>query len=282
VRTVTDPEHRGEVILRGNIVNIPRQVAERLHNGEYRTCSVEIYEPKSDFNESLGLTLRRIALLGGTQPAVRRIRGLPPVEPMSAPLAFAEQLKRCRPGSGNCVLTFASRAPVTTQRVPPMSEVDKFRRLASKMGDAAWRRTSFGSVNGAVKCFAEAHRKNPAGTTCKGWLGFDETSAPSSPDTVVAGSPGDDQGPSREEMIAVCQLAMPGLSDEWFDELTDDQLKELINCLPSGPGDALDQQAQTFAEQPGMKKLSPNFLRTFRTTRARQGDAAARHILYGR
>jgi hypothetical protein len=81
---------------------------------------------------------------------------------------------------------------------------------------------------------------------------------------------------------------MPNLSQAFLDSLTDDGLKELINCLPTDMatpapvGDDLDQQAVQMSEQPAMKRLSPNFLRTFRATRHKFGEQAARHILYGR
>jgi hypothetical protein len=36
VHTVPDPKHKGHLILRGDVVNVPAAMAERIESGEYR------------------------------------------------------------------------------------------------------------------------------------------------------------------------------------------------------------------------------------------------------
>ena len=65
VKAVPDPDHPGEMILRGDLVNVPAEVAARLSAGEYRYGSAEIYDDfLDDFGKSRGPALRRFALLG--------------------------------------------------------------------------------------------------------------------------------------------------------------------------------------------------------------------------
>ncbi len=93
VTVVPDPEHEGELILRGDVVNIPAVVKrEKLDTGEYRYGSAEIYDDfKDDFGTSYGKALRRFALLGGEVPQVKRLGPLPAAVPMPAPKKFSER-----------------------------------------------------------------------------------------------------------------------------------------------------------------------------------------------
>lgn len=88
-----DPQHAGELILTGDVVNIPDQVkVEKLDTGEYRYGSSEIYDDfKDDFGKSYGKALRRFAFLGGEVPQVKRLGSLPKPELMSAPKTFSER-----------------------------------------------------------------------------------------------------------------------------------------------------------------------------------------------
>jgi len=91
VRSVPDPKFAGHKILVGNVVNIPEPIKEQLERGAYKFGSAEIYDNfRDDFGNEHGHVLRRFALLGGEVPQVKRLGSLPPVEPMTAPLAFAE------------------------------------------------------------------------------------------------------------------------------------------------------------------------------------------------
>lgn len=95
VHVVPDPDHPGELILKGDVVNIPPEVEARLSSGEYRFGSAEIYDDfKDDFGREHGQALRRFALLGGEVPQVKRLGALPKVVPMQATRQFSE----LRPG----------------------------------------------------------------------------------------------------------------------------------------------------------------------------------------
>ena len=62
LRAVPDPRHRGEKILVGDVLNIPRAVAEKIANREFFRCSAEIYDSfKDDFERNHGRVLRRLA-----------------------------------------------------------------------------------------------------------------------------------------------------------------------------------------------------------------------------
>lgn len=113
VRAVPDPKHPGELILKGDVVNVPAAMADKVRRHEYRYGSSEIYQDfVDDFGTGHGKTLRKFSYLGGEVPQVKRLGQLPTPVPMSAPVKFAEP----RPGvfirirtvrRGAAVLNFA-------------------------------------------------------------------------------------------------------------------------------------------------------------------------------
>lgn len=121
VRAVADPEHAGEALLTGDLVNVPPSVAEKVRNGSYAFGSAEIY---SDFTDDMGRShgplLRRFVLLGSHPPQVKRLGRLPmPIE-MASPVAFGE---RRLPAGRYVAMSFAERS-VTAMSPKPAFDRD--------------------------------------------------------------------------------------------------------------------------------------------------------------
>lgn len=97
VTATADPENPGEVILTGDVVNVPPEMAQKIASGEYATGSSEIYSDfLDDFGKSHGPTLRRFSYLGGDVPQVKRLGRLPTPVPMTEPVKFSERRERVR------------------------------------------------------------------------------------------------------------------------------------------------------------------------------------------
>lgn len=109
VTTVADPDHPGELILRGDVVNVPPEVAEKIKSGEFANGSGEFYELSDDFGKSQGFTMRRFGLLGGEVPQVKRLGRLPMPVPMDAIKVFAESKTAPPSGGATFILAFSER-----------------------------------------------------------------------------------------------------------------------------------------------------------------------------
>lgn len=92
VHTVPDPQHKGHLILKGDVVNVPPEMARKIESGEYKFGSSEVYD---DFTDDLGIgygkTLRKFSFLGSEVPQVKRLGPLPKPVPMTAPKQFSER-----------------------------------------------------------------------------------------------------------------------------------------------------------------------------------------------
>lgn len=67
-----------EAVLVGDIVGVPKSIANRIRSGQYRKVSAEVYTDfTDDFGTSYGKALRRVAFLGTEVPQVKRIGDLP-------------------------------------------------------------------------------------------------------------------------------------------------------------------------------------------------------------
>lgn len=74
-----------EAVLKGDIVGVPKSIANLIRSGQYRKVSAEIYSDfTDDFGKSHGKALRRVAFLGAEVPQVKRIGDLPMPEPATA------------------------------------------------------------------------------------------------------------------------------------------------------------------------------------------------------
>ncbi len=68
---------RGDILV-GDFAEVPLQVAALIKSRAYRKCSVEIYDDfPDDFGRTHGMALRRVALLGGEIPQVKRLADIP-------------------------------------------------------------------------------------------------------------------------------------------------------------------------------------------------------------
>ena len=95
VHTVPDPDHPGHLILRGDIVNVPLEMAQKILSGEYSFGSSEIYDSfKDDFGKDYGRALRKFSYLGSEVPQCKRLGRLPMPVPMQSLRVFSER----RPG----------------------------------------------------------------------------------------------------------------------------------------------------------------------------------------
>ena len=107
VRVFPDPEHPGHLILKGDIVNVPPEMAQKIRSGEYQFGSSEIYDSfKDDFGKDYGNALRKFSYLGAEVPQCKRLGRLPMPEPMAELHRFMERqsgvfirVRRVRDGS---------------------------------------------------------------------------------------------------------------------------------------------------------------------------------------
>jgi hypothetical protein len=113
VRAVRDPRRKGHLILRGDVLNIPRAMAEKIARHEYRFGSAEIYQDFTDDDgKSYGKALRKFSFLGSEPPQVKGLGPLPTPEPQAEILRFAEgrpgwRVRERRAEVGGRVVTFA-------------------------------------------------------------------------------------------------------------------------------------------------------------------------------
>lgn len=67
-----------EAVLVGDIVGVPKPIANKIRSRQYRKVSAEVYSDfTDDFGNSYGKALRRVAFLGSEVPQVKRIGDLP-------------------------------------------------------------------------------------------------------------------------------------------------------------------------------------------------------------
>ena len=246
VRAVPDPAHRGEMILKGDVVNVPAAMAEQIRSGRYRYGSSEIYEDfLDDFGKGHGRTLRKFSYLGGEVPQVKRLGPLPPPEPMPAPVKFAER----RPGvfvrtrtvrTGSAVHTYAETTVMDRSQMiaaiqaamPSLSQSfldaladDKLAELVAALPSGA----------------AAAPPASPAAPAMPGPVGM-----------MAEGDPAEGGGdpaaePTRDEMIAA--LVDMGDDEAELQGLSDDELKaEYEAAMEDGGEETPDPETEDMAD----------------------------------
>jgi|GEM_PF-3821325 len=93
VHSVPDPDNPGHLILRGDIVNVPPEMAQAIREGRYAFGSAEIYDRfKDDFGRSHGKALRKFSYLGSEVPQCKRLGRLPMPVPMQKLRVFSERV----------------------------------------------------------------------------------------------------------------------------------------------------------------------------------------------
>ena len=124
LRVVKYHEHatgQEEAVLKGDIVGVPKSIANRIRSRQYRKVSAEVYSDfTDDFGKSYGKALRRVAFLGAEVPQVKRIGDLP----MPEPDRFSEpRSTRLRPShvhaAGDVVCFFSEVVTMGDDMKPP-------------------------------------------------------------------------------------------------------------------------------------------------------------------
>lgn len=84
-----------EAILLANFSDVPQSIANLIKNRRYRKVSAEIYDDfTDDHGNGYGKAIRRIALLGGEIPQVKRIADIPIDSFCDRPIAYGTRLRR--------------------------------------------------------------------------------------------------------------------------------------------------------------------------------------------
>lgn len=260
VRAVPDPDHPGEMILRGDLVNVPAEVADRLTAGEYRYGSAEIYDDfLDDFGKSRGPALRRFALLGGEVPQVKRLGRLPAPVRQTAPVAFAD---RPPPAQRSVALSFAERTVMdraaliktiqTPGVMPGMSQAtletltdDQLKELVANLPKPAQptpqpltptgtpgmdRATMIAEMVAAGQPQADLDLMDDAALQAA-YDAWKATAAAPPADAGVA-MMGDAAAMSREEIVA--ELTAAGQDAAALESMSDDDLRKLYTDLGLG------------------------------------------------
>ena len=245
LRAVPDPRHRGEKILVGDVLNIPRAVAEKIANREFFRCSAEIYDSfKDDFERNHGRVLRRLALLGAEPSQVKRIRNLPTPEPMPAIKQFAEK-------SGVIVRTRTVRRGTAVLTFAEATVMDRSQMIAAIQ--AAMPSLSQAFLDGlADDKLAELVAALPSGASAATTPAAAAPAAPGMVGMMAEGDPPAEGGgpaaePTREEMIAA--LVDMGDDEAELQGLSDDELKaEYEAAMEDGGEESPDPETEDMAD----------------------------------
>lgn len=234
VRAVPDEDKPGEMKLIGDLVNIPREVAERIVNREFSRVSAEIYDRfLDDHGKAYGKVLRRLALLGAEPPQVKRLKPLGIPQPMQSIRQFAERragvLIRLRHDAGHCFaeaiavdrnqLTAAAKAAL-----PSLSSAFLDALTDDKLAELVK------SVPTPEQPQPQAAPMMPPGMQAPGMM-----SPPAQP--VAPPIPPDPSmefaDMTRDEMIAKLVEAGEGTAEE-LAALSDDELQAMLDAPPEG------------------------------------------------
>jgi hypothetical protein len=212
VQCIPDPDYPGQVLLTGDVVNVPPEVASLIRDGSYANCSGEFYELMNDFAESQGFTMRRLGLLGGEVPQVKRLGRLPMPVPMTELKVFAEAAVVLRPCDTGQFLSFAERQ--TMDRAAAMTAI-----LAALPGLS--QATLDALTDDALKDMV-AHLPAPAAPV----VPMDDAPAPA--------------GPTRDEMIAA--LVGAGQDQATVAAMSDADLKAAFDLVKGAAPVAMDDK----------------------------------------
>jgi hypothetical protein len=191
-----------EAILLANFADVPQSIANLIKNRRYRKVSAEIYDDfTDDHGNGYGKAIRRIALLGGEIPQVKRIADIPIDSFSDRPIAYGTRLRR---GESN-----ASKSRGTYyvfSEVIPMDRASlSAQALAAGLDQAVIDTMTDDQLAAVVKVLPAA-------------------AAPADP-LMMADMP-------REDLIA--ELVAAGQDPATLEPLSDDELQELYNQLNGG------------------------------------------------
>lgn len=260
VTTIPDPDYPGEVIIKGDVVNIPPEAAQRIFDGEYANGSGEFYELLDDFGKPQGYTMRRFGLLGGgTIPQVKRLGRLPPIEPMSEVKAFSEKATNKRIVNRTIFLSFAERTSM--DRTAAMSAI---KAAMPGLAQATLDALSDDQLKDMVANLPTPTTAPPAAAPAA----MDDATPPSR-DDMTAKMVAKGQDPQACAAMSDGDLAN-AYSAVMADEMPEDKKPD----MPAAPPAAIDKQLEKMSEQ--AKKSLASIQQTERETKARNAAADKR------
>lgn len=246
VRAVPDPEYPGEVLLKGNVVNVPPEIADLIEKGQYTHGSSEIYENfLDDFENRHGPAMRRFVFLGGTPPQVKRLGRLPKPVPMQALKQFAET----KLAAGGLYLAFADLQPMDQEPLKREDMVAAIQEAMPGLSTALLDTLSDDQVKEILAAVPKPPEPTPAPAPApspSGVVPMDETAAA----PVDAMMP---VGPSREEMIAA--LVAQGQDQMALEAMPDAELKALYDQIMAAPSEAPVESPVAMMSEEDRKKL---------------------------
>ncbi len=224
VTTIPDPDFPGEVIITGDVVNIPPEAAQRIFDGEYANGSGEFYELLDDFGKPQGYTMRRFGLLGGgTIPQVKRLGRLPALEPMAEVKAFSEKATNKRIVNKTIFLSFAERTSMD-------------------------RNAAMAAIKAAMPNISQATLDALSDDQLKDMVANLPTAAPATP--TPAAPMADPTPPSRDDMTSA--MVAKGQDPNALAAMADDDLKNAYSkCMADEPPKEPD------ADDPTKKPVPP-------------------------
>jgi hypothetical protein len=111
---------RGDILV-GDFAEVPASVANLIDSRAYRKVSAEIYDDfKDDFENGYGMAIRRIALLGGEIPQVKRLEDIPHTSFSESRATRHLSLKRSKvvtSKSLKCVMVFSELVPMNRDQL---------------------------------------------------------------------------------------------------------------------------------------------------------------------
>jgi hypothetical protein len=223
-----DPDNPGHVIQVGDVVNIPPPVAQRLWNGEYKHCSAEFYEPNDDFGKPQGLTLRRLAFLGGEIPQVKRLGRLPMPVPMDAAKQFAEAATALRPCKTRFVLSYSERSF--------MDRTSAYAAIQAAMPGLSQAFLDGLSDDALKELVANIPSGTPAAAPASGTAAMDDTGTSGTAPAT----------PSRDDMIA--QLVAAGQDQAEVSGLSDSDLAARYAQVCGGAAATASPETSTMSD----------------------------------
>jgi hypothetical protein len=231
VKAVPDPEHKGHLILTGDVVNVPAEMAEKIRSGEYRFGSSEIYDDfLDDFGNAHGKTLRKFSFLGGEVPQVKRLGPLPRPVPQTSLKVFSER----GDGRRRFIRVRSERRGQSIHHYAETVSMDRQQMMTAVM--AAMPGLSQATLDGmSDEQIADLVKNLPAPAA-------DPTATPApapvatmaDDETASGGDSGsaDSGAPSRDDMIA--ELVDMGEDQAELEGMADDELAALYEELTSG------------------------------------------------
>lgn len=218
VRKYADPASgKTEGVLVGDLTGVIPEAAEALRQKRYRKVSAEIYDDfRDDFGNSFGKAIRRVALLGGEVPQVKRLADIPD------PVRMSERPRTLTPGEARMTgegtwVCFAESGPMDRSRL--LAAVQAAMPNVSRATFDAMTDDQLADLAKNAPTPPATPDPNAAGATPL--MPMDDTTAPT-----------EEPAMTREELIAALTemgqdaAELEGLSDEdlqaLYDEISED------------------------------------------------------------